>query len=132
MDVFLPLATELLILLFILLTFAFSGVEKIVDWKGQLVWLKEHMKGTFLVPIMPLLLGLLIVLDLAVSILSILAVYYLLQFQDKTIGLYSCILAAVILLILLFGQRMAKDFQGAFTIVGYFIVVLFGVWLFSN
>lgn len=132
MDLFLPLATELLILLFILLTFSFSGVEKMVDWKRQLVWLKEHMKDTFLVPIMPLLLGLLIVLDIAVSILCILAVYYLLQFQEKTMGLYSCILAAIILLILLFGQRMAKDFQGAFTIVGYFIVVLFGVWIFSN
>jgi hypothetical protein len=132
MDTLISYAVELLILLFILLTFAFSAVEKMVDVKGQVVWLKEHMKDTFLVPIMPLLLGVLIVLDIAVSILSVLAVYYLLKFQDKTMGLYSCILAAIILLLLLSGQRMAKDFQGAFTIVGYFIVVLFGVWLFSN
>ncbi|MFT5750928.1 MAG: putative oxidoreductase, partial [Dokdonia sp.] len=40
--------TEILILLFILLTFVFSGVEKIVDWKGQIVWLKAHFKDTFL------------------------------------------------------------------------------------
>tara|TARA_R110002051_G_scaffold4229_5_gene22755 strand:- start:90516 stop:90914 length:399 start_codon:yes stop_codon:yes gene_type:complete len=132
MDTLISYAAELLILLFILLTFAFSAVEKMLDVKGQVVWLKEHMKGTFLVPIMPLLLGVLIVLDIVVSILSILAVYYLLQFQEKTMGLYSCILAAITLLLLLFGQRMAKDFQGAFTIVGYFMVVLFGVWLFSN
>jgi hypothetical protein len=132
MDTLLSYAAELLILLFILLTFAFSAVEKMLDVKGQVVWLKEHMKGTYLVPIIPLLLGVLIVLDIVVSILSILAVYYLLQFQEKTMGLYSCILAAMILLLLLFGQRMAKDFQGAFTIVGYFMVVLFGVWLFSN
>jgi hypothetical protein len=132
MSTLLSYAPELLILLFILLTFAFSGVEKMVDWKGQIVWLREHMKGTFLVPIMHILLGVLIVLDIAVSILSIFGVYYLLSFKEKTLGLYSCILAAIILLILLFGQRMAKDFQGAFTIVGYFIVVLFGVWLFSN
>ena len=132
MNTLISYAAELLILLFILLTFAFSAVEKMLDVKGQVVWLKEHMKGTFLVPIMPLLLGVLIVLDIVVSILSILAVYYLLQFQEKTMGLYSCILAAITLLLLLFGQRMAKDFQGAFTIVGYFMVVLFGVWLFSN
>lgn len=132
MDTLISYAAELLILLFILLTFAFSALEKMLDVKGQVVWLKEHMKGTFLVPIMPLLLGVLIVLDIVVSILSILAVYYLLQFQEKTMGLYSCILAAITLLLLLFGQRMAKDFQGAFTIVGYFMVVLFGVWLFSN
>lgn len=132
MDTLISYAAELLILLFILLTFAFSAVEKMLDVKGQVVWLKEHMKGTYLVPIIPLLLGVLIVLDIVVSILSILAVYYLLQFQEKTMGLYSCILAAITLLLLLFGQRMAKDFQGAFTIVGYFMVVLFGVWLFSN
>ena len=132
MNTLISYAAELLILLFILLTFAFSAVEKMLDVKGQVVWLKEHMKGTYLVPIIPLLLGVLIVLDIVVSILSILAVYYLLQFQEKTMGLYSCILAAITLLLLLFGQRMAKDFQGAFTIVGYFMVVLFGVWLFSN
>ena len=132
MNTLISYAAELLILLFILLTFAFSALEKMLDVKGQVVWLKEHMKGTYLVPIIPLLLGVLIVLDIVVSILSILAVYYLLQFQEKTMGLYSCILAAITLLLLLFGQRMAKDFQGAFTIVGYFMVVLFGVWLFSN
>ncbi|MFT5862679.1 MAG: hypothetical protein ACI828_001328 [Flavobacteriales bacterium] len=124
--------TEILILLFILLTFVFSGVEKIVDWKGQIVWLKAHFKDTFLVPILPLLLGVLVLLDLVVSTLSILALIFILQFQELTIGLYTCILAAIVLLFLLFGQRMAKDFQGAFTIVGYFIVVVFGVWLFSR
>tara|TARA_R110001632_G_scaffold193079_6_gene313991 strand:+ start:614 stop:1012 length:399 start_codon:yes stop_codon:yes gene_type:complete len=132
MTLIIPHATELLILLFLLLTFAFSGVEKMADWKGQLAWLRDHMKGTILVPIMPLLLGVLIVLDIALSILSILGVFYLLKFEEKAIGLYACILSAIVLLFLLFGQRMAKDFQGAFTIVGYFIVVLFGVWLFSN
>lgn len=123
---------EILILLFILLTFLFSGVEKLVDWSGQIQWLLRHLKNTFLVPIMPILLVVLIVLDLAIAILCILGLFFMLQHQDKSYGLYACILAAITLLFLLFGQRMAKDFQGAFTIVGYFIVVLFGVWIFSN
>jgi hypothetical protein len=32
---------------------------------------------------------------------------------------------------LLFGQRVVKDYAGAFTIVGYFIVVILGVTLLS-
>jgi len=132
MTAFLLHPTELLILVFILLTFAFSGIEKVADWKGQIRWLSVHFKGTFLVAILPLLLGTLVVLDVVVSTLSILGIFFILQLQDRTIGLYACILAAIILLFLLFGQRMAKDFQGAFTIVGYFIVSIFGVWLFSH
>lgn len=132
MTSFLLHPTEVLILLFILLTFVFSGIEKIVDFKGQILWLTDHFKGTFLVGILPLLLGVLILLDLVVSALSILGLFFLLKFQELTVGLYACILAAIVLLFLLFGQRIAKDFQGAFTIVGYFMVVVFGVWLFSN
>lgn len=132
MTSFLLHPTEVLILLFILLTFVFSGIEKIVDFKGQILWLNDHFKGTFLVGILPLLLGVLILLDLVVSALSILGLFFLLKFQELTVGLYACILAAIVLLFLLFGQRIAKDFQGAFTIVGYFMVVVFGVWLFSN
>jgi hypothetical protein len=132
MTSFLLHPTEVLILLFILLTFVFSGIEKIVDFKGQILWLNDHFKGTFLVGILPLLLGVLILLDLVVSALSILGLFFLLKFQELTVGLYACILAAIVLIFLLFGQRIAKDFQGAFTIVGYFMVVVFGVWLFSN
>lgn len=132
MSSILQYSTHLLVLLFILLTFAFSGVEKIRGWQGQLSWLKAHLKGTFLAPIMPLLLGVLIVLDLAVSILCILGLFFMFYNGELSVGLYACNLAAIVLLFLLFGQRMAKDFQGAFTIVGYYIVVLFGVWLFSK
>ena len=39
--------TEILILLFILITFLQSGIDKASDWKGNTGWLKEHFSGTF-------------------------------------------------------------------------------------
>jgi len=50
---------------------------------------------------------------------------------NTAIALYACVLSAITLLMLLFGQRVAKDYAGAFTIVGYFVVVILGVMLLS-
>jgi len=43
---------------------------------------------------------------------------------------YACMVSCVTLLLLLFGQRVAKDYDGARTIVIYLIPALLGVyWL---
>jgi hypothetical protein len=45
-------------------------------------------------------------------------------------GDYACMVSCVTLLLLLFGQRVAKDYDGARTIVIYLIPALIGVyWL---
>ncbi|WP_299761804.1 DoxX family protein [uncultured Dokdonia sp.] len=132
MDFLLPNITEILILLFIIITFLQSGLDKVFDWKGQISWLNGHFKDTFLGSIVPLLVAVLVVLDLLASVLAGIGIYQLAVQDNSTIALYGSIVAAITLLMLLFGQRIAKDYAGAFTIVGYFIVVIFGVWLLSN
>lgn len=132
MDFLLPNITEILILLFIIITFLQSGLDKVFDWKGQISWLNGHFKDTFLGSMVPLLVAVLVVLDLLASVLAGIGIYQLATNDNSTMALYGSIVAAIILLMLLFGQRIAKDYAGAFTIVGYFIVVIFGVWLLSN
>ena len=132
MDFLLPNITEILILLFIIITFLQSGLDKVFDWKGQVAWLNGHFKDTFLGSMVPLLVGVLVVLDLLASVLAGIGVYQLAIHDNSTMALYGSITAAITLLMLLFGQRIAKDYAGAFTIVGYFIVVILGVWLLSN
>jgi hypothetical protein len=46
-----------------------------------------------------------------------------------TIGFYAAIIAGKVLLVLLLGQRIAKDYAGAMTIAIYFMVTVFGVYL---
>lgn len=123
--------TEILILLFIAITFLQSGIDKIIDWKGNLGWLKGHFSKTFLAGQVPLMLGIILVLEVLTGALALLGLGQLLLYNLIDIALYASILAGITLLMLLFGQRVAKDYAGAFTIVGYFIVVIFGVYIMS-
>lgn len=121
--------TEILILLFITITFLQSGIDKIVDWKGNIGWLKGHFAETFMARQVPLMVGIILVLEVLTGLLAIAGIALILYAGINTLALYACILAAVTLLMLLFGQRVAKDYAGAFTITGYFVVVILGVYI---
>lgn len=121
--------TEILILLFITITFLQSGIDKIVDWKGNTGWLKEHFSKTFMAKQVPLMVGIILVLEVLTGLLAIAGIALILYAGINTLALYACILAAITLLMLLFGQRVAKDYAGAFTITGYFVVVILGVYI---
>lgn len=117
------------ILLFTLITFLQSGLDKLFDWKGNYDWLTGHFKGTFMGGMVSLLLGIILVLEIITGLLALAAIYTLYVNEDFFLSQWALGLAALTLLMLLFGQRVAKDYAGAFTIVGYFIVVIFGLFL---
>ena len=117
------------ILVFTLITFLQSGIDKLLDWKGNYGWLTEHFKGTFMGGMVSLLLGIILVLEIITGLLAIAAIFTLYINEDLGLSQWALGLAAITLLMLLFGQRVAKDYAGAFTIVGYFIVVIFGLFL---
>lgn len=123
--------TEILILLFIVITFLQSGLDKITDWKGNINWLKGHFSKTFLAGQVNLMVGIILVIEVITGLLAIVGIIQILFSGSTILALYSCILAAITLLMLLFGQRVAKDYAGAFTITGYFVVVILGVYILS-
>lgn len=120
---------EVLILLFLIITFLQSGIDKIVDWSGNVSWLKEHFSKTFLRSIVPAMVGTVMFIEVATGVLCVVGVYSLVTTGDGMWGLYGAALACVALLMLLFGQRIAKDYAGALTITCYFVVAVFGVYL---
>lgn len=123
--------TELLILLFVAITFLQSGIDKAIDWKGNTGWLKEHFSNTFLARQVPVMVGIILVLEVVTGLLAIAGIYQIIAYGTRSLAFYSCVLAAITLLMLLFGQRVAKDYPGAFTITGYFVVVMLGVYFLS-
>lgn len=123
--------TEILILLFIAITFLQSGIDKVIDWKGNVGWLKGHFSKTFLAGQVPAMLGIILILEVISGLLALVGIAQILLFDRMEIAFYASVLAGITLLMLLFGQRVAKDYAGAFTIVGYFIVVIFGVYIMS-
>lgn len=123
--------TEILILIFIAITFLQSGLDKVTDWKGNIGWLKGHFSKTFLAGQVTLMVATILILEVLAGIMALVGIFFIISSGNTDIALYSTVLAAITLLMLLFGQRVAKDYAGAFTIVGYFIVVVLGVTLLS-
>ncbi len=125
-------ATELLVLAFVLITFLQSGIDKITDWNGNVAYIKSVFEKTFLDKFSTFLLAIIAVAEVVVGALAIVGIYQILIHQDIFYGLLALVLSAKVLLALLFGQRIAKDYAGAMTIAVYFGVVLFGVYVFSH
>ncbi|SIQ03862.1 DoxX family membrane protein [Maribacter ulvicola] len=129
MNTLLNNATEILLLLFLIITFLQSGLDKITDWNGNISWLKEHFSKTPFKNIVPLLVGIILVTEVVAGLLSAVGIYQLLSTGETNIALYGAVLSAITLLMLLFGQRLAKDYEGAKTIAVYFIPTILLVFL---
>ncbi|MET7028765.1 DoxX family protein [Sediminicola luteus] len=122
-------ATEILLLFFLLITFLQSGIDKLVDWKGNLSWLTGHFAESPLKNMVPMLLGIVVVTEMIAGILSAVGLFQIVTAGESQLAFYSAIVSCVALLMLLFGQRMAKDYEGAKTIAVYFIPAIFLVFL---
>lgn len=121
---------SLLILVFLAITFIQSGYDKVADWTGNVSWLKSHFEKTILRNHVPLALGVVLFLEWISGILCMVGILELLRNDNAIFGFYGAVLSCVTLLMLLLGQRLAKDYDGARTIAIYFIPALFAVhWL---
>ena len=122
----------LLVLAFLAITFLQSGYDKIKDWKGNVEWLNGHFSNTILAKQVPFALMTILILEIVAGVLCVSGIIQNIM-QDGVIrglGFYGAILSCITLLFLLFGQRLAKDYDGARTIVIYFIpAVLLVFWL---
>ena len=121
--------TEIILLLFLAITFLQSGLDKILDWKGNIGWLKEHFSKTFMGKMVEINVAIILVIETVAGILAILGIYQLIVNDNATLGFYAAILSAITLLLLLFGQRVAKDYDGARTIVIYLIPTIFALYI---
>ncbi|WP_020536181.1 hypothetical protein [Lewinella cohaerens] len=121
--------TQLALTTFWAIVFVQSGLDKVLDRKGNLSWLKGHFKHSPLRGIVPLLLSVLTIVELTAGILCVIGVTQIVISDDLTFAQYGIQLSTVALLMLFFGQRMSKDYEGAATIATYFAVALLSLYL---
>jgi len=124
--------TEILLLLFLVITFLQSGIDKILDWNGNLSWLKEHFSKTPLKNMVPFLVVVILLLETITGVLCAVGIFQFAVAGQSMFALYGAILGCVSLLMLLFGQRIAKDYDGARTIAIYFMPAIFLVFLLQH
>ena len=129
MDAIAKHPTELLILLFLIVTFLQSGIDKMVDWNGNLGFIKEHFKNSPLKNMVPLLLGVVLITEVVAALFMIVGIYQIVASGVKEFAIYGVELSALTLIFLLIGQRLAKDYAGAMTLAVYFIITIFGLYI---
>ncbi|WP_421804490.1 DoxX family protein [Flagellimonas sp.] len=121
--------TEILLLIFLTIVFLQSGIDKLLNWKGNLSWLTGHFSKSLFKGSVPLLLAIILVMEMLSGILCGVGIFQFAIDGASAIGFYGAISSAVTLLMLLLGQRVAMDYEGAKTIVVYLIPTVFLVYL---
>lgn len=125
-------SAEILLLLLLLITFLQSALDKIFDWTGNLGYLKDHFSKSPFRNMVPALLAIISILELVTGIMCFSGILQILNGGKTILALAGGILACVSLLLLLLGQRVAKDYEGAKTIVIYFIPAVLLVFLLQS
>lgn len=124
------LILKILFALFNGILFTQSGLDKVFDYGGNLSYFESHFKASPLAPTVRLLLPTITLLEVSAGLLSLFGVGQMLLSHEAAFGFYGLLLGAVALCCLFFGQRVAKDYGGAATLVPYFLMTAAGLALF--
>ena len=117
---------------FLAILFMQSGIDKIVDRRGNFEWLMGHFAKSPLAGIVPVLLICITILELAAGALSAIGCLLVILSKDSTIAFYGAVISAVAVIALFFGQRMAKDYPGAAVLVPYLLLTLAAIYLLAQ
>jgi diacylglycerol kinase len=117
---------------FLAILFLQSGIDKVIDYRSNLEWLKGHFAKSQLAGVVSVLLAAITILEVAAGALSAIGCVILIVSRDTTLAFYGAVISAVALIALFFGQRMAKDYAGAAVLVPYFLLALVAIYLLAQ
>ncbi len=118
---------QILIAIFIAIAFIQSGIDKVLDRKGNLEFFKVHFANTFLKNVTPLLLIILTIFELAGGLTLVYGVYFAFVYRTTLWIFYGFVMLALTIILLFAGQRIVKDYLGAADLVPYFILIMLGI-----
>ena len=119
--------TFISVLAFFSIVFIQSGVDKVFDYKGNLSFLNDLLRGFFSRPLINFALISVAILELTSGILCLIGIFDAIFNPSYFIGKLGLIIGSLALLVLLFGQRVSKNYDGAKTIAVYFILAMLGI-----
>jgi hypothetical protein len=118
---------QILVALFIAILFLQSGLDKVIDRRGNLEWLTGHFAKSPLASTVGPMFFVMTILELLAGCLSGIGVLQLVFTGMPTIAFWGAVTAGISLTCLFFGQRVAKDYAGAATLVPYFLLALVAI-----
>jgi hypothetical protein len=114
---------------FLAILFLQSGVDKVVDRAGNISWLQGHFAQSPLASIVSVMVTVVTVVELGAGGASALGCVALFVGGGPWLAWVGALLSCLALLMLFFGQRLAKDYEGAAVLVPYFAVSLIAVYV---
>ena len=119
----------LLILCFFTIVFVQSGLDKILDKKGNLNYLNSLLKPFFSSLLIRFAFYSVTTLELASGLFCLAGLVEYFFYSSSFFGLIGLVVGSLALLVLLFGQRVSKNYDGAKTLAVYFILAIAGIVL---
>ena len=119
---------KMLIPAFMAILFCQSGLDKVLNYKGNLSYFTEHFKNSPLSKTVKILMPIITILEVLAGILCAIGTISLTTGNTKW-AFFGLVMAAISFLCLFFGQRVAKDYAGALSIATYFVLNVIGLLL---
>ena len=126
------LLLRILVSAFLAILFLHSGIDKMVDQRGNLQWLTGHFAKSPLARFVPALLLALTVIEISAGALSGIGCIVIIFTRNSVVAYYGAIVSAIAILCLFFGQRMTKEYAGAAILVPYFLLTLVAIYLLAQ
>jgi hypothetical protein len=123
---------QILVSAFLAILFLQSGLDKVVDRRGNRAYLEQHFAKSPLAGTVGPMLVVVTILEVSAGALSGIGCAVLLLTHDSTVAFLGAIVAGVNLTALFFGQRVSKDYAGAAALVPYFLLALTAIYLLAE
>jgi len=86
---------QILVSAFLAILFLQSGIDKIVDRRGNLEWLKGHFAKSPLAGIVPAMVTTITILEIAAGALSAIGCVIIILSRDSTLAFYGAVISAI-------------------------------------
>lgn len=114
---------------FLAVLFLQSGLDKVLDWKGNREYVTSYFAKSPLKPFTAPMFVTLTLLEVLTGIVCAAGSVTVLLTKQAKVGFLGAVLAGVTVLSLFFGQRLAKDYAAAAGMVPYALYSLLAIVL---
>ena len=123
---------QILVSAFLAILFLQSGIDKVVDRRGNRAYLEQHFAKSPLAGTVGPMFAVITLLEISAGALSGMGCVVLLLTHDSMVAYLGAVVGAVNLVALFFGQRVAKDYAGAAALVPYFLLALTAIYVLAE
>src|SRR5436190_3921321 len=123
---------QILVSAFLAVLFLQSGLDKVIDRKGNRAYLDQHFAKSPLAGTVGPMFLVVTILEVSAGALSAIGVVLLLLTRSATTAFVGAVIAAINLIALFFGQRVSKDYAGAAALVPYFLLAIAAIYLLAE